>query len=157
MTPRFTQFTLKINRLHKLILKLKSDGMGQFGLRGADTICLYQLSQADSMTFAQLVEDCDLDAALISRTLRELVRNGLVAKEGGKYKASYSLTQEGRTLTAQVTSIIRKVQANADRGVDPKELQIFYRVLEQLTENFQQMAREPATILPDLSKQEETP
>ena len=156
MTERFPTFTIKISRLHKLIQKLKTDGMGRFGLKGVDTLCLYQLGLHGSMTFAEIAEHCDLDAALVSRTLRDLTRNNMVAKEGGKYKARYSLTPEGQALTRQVGAIIHRIQAQADQGIAPEDLVTFYRVLGQLTQNFEHMAQD-ATTFQDPQQQEESP
>lgn len=151
MTERFPLFTMQISRLHRLIQKLKTEGMGRFGLKAVDTLCLYQLSTQDALTFSQVAEHCDLDPALVSRTLRSLVRGGMVKKEGnpGKYHARYSLTEEGRVRTAQITAIIRSIQSRADEGIDPQELKTFYRVLGQLTANFEAMAKGPTQIFSD--------
>lgn len=146
MTERFPQFTIQISRLYKLIQKLKTDGMGQFGLKGVDTLCLYQLGLHGSMTFAELTQQCDLDPALVSRTLGGLVRSHMVTKEGGKYKARYSLTEEGLTLTKQVGTIIHHIQTQADQGISQEDLATFYRVLGQLTHNFEHMAQDANTF-----------
>lgn len=161
MQERFTTFTIQISRLHKLIQKLKTDGMGRFGLKAVDTLCLYQLSIHNTLTFSEVAEYCDLDAALVSRTLRALVKGGMVEKEGdpGKYHARYSLTESGRELTGKITHIIQNMQTHADDGIDPEELKIFYRVLGQLTANFEQMASTSAETFSTLETnlQEEQP
>lgn len=161
MRERFTTFTIQISRLHKLIQKLKTDGMGRFGLKAVDTLCLYQLSIHDTLTFSEVAEHCDLDAALVSRTLRALVKSGMVEKQGdpGKYHARYALTESGRVLTEQITYIIQNMQTRADDGIDPEELKIFYRVLGQLTANFEQMAKTSAETFSALETnyQEEQP
>lgn len=151
MNERFPIFTMRISRLYRLIQKLKTDGMGRFGLKAVDTLCLYQLSTQDTLTFSQVAEHCDLDPALVSRTLRSLVKEGMVQKEGdpGKYHARYSLTEEGRVRTAQITAIIRSIQSQADEGIDAQELNTFYRVLGQLTANFEAMANGPSQIFSD--------
>lgn len=161
MTERFTQFTLRISRLHKLIQKLKTNGMSRFGLKAVDTLCLYQLSQQDSLSFSQVAERCDLDPALVSRTLGSLTRAGMVEKDGlpGKYHARYSLTALGRERTAEIVQVICAVQAKADEGVDPAELEIFYRVLDQLTQNFEVLVQNPSGMFTPLTDnfQEEKP
>lgn len=161
MQDRFTIFTIQISRLHKLIQKLKTDGMGRFGLKAVDTLCLYQLSLHGTLTFSQISEYCDLDAALVSRTLRALVKGGMVEKEGapGKYHALYSLTESGQELTGKITRIIEHMQIRADEGIDPEELKTFYRVLGQLTTNFEQMASASAETfsLQETNHQEEQP
>ena len=152
MTERFTTFTIRISRLNKLIQKLKTDGMGRFGLKGVDTLCLYLLGLEGSMTFGEIAQHCDLDPALVSRTLSGLTRKGMVRKDGepGKYRTPYTLTEEGRALTQQITSIIHTVQTQADEGISQEELATFYRVLGKLTDNFEQMASPSAAIFKDL-------
>ncbi len=147
MTERFTIFTMRISRLHKLIQKLKADGMGRFGLKGVDTLCLYQLSLHGQMTFSEIAEHCDLDPALVSRTLRGLTKGGMVVKDGepGKYRARYALTEEGQILTGKIAAIIQTVQAHADEGIAQDDLMTFYRVLDRLTANLERLSADPAT------------
>ena len=148
MSQRFTTFTIKISRLNKLIQKLKADGMGQFGLKGVDTLCLYQLADHEALTFSEIAERCDLDGALVSRTLRGLVAKGMVEKDGapGKYHARYSLTQQGRAQTDEIIRIIHTIQTHADTGIPTEDLVVFYRVLLRLTDNFEQMAADSDTL-----------
>lgn len=154
MTERFTRFTIRISRLHKLIQKLKTDGMGRFGLKGVDTLCLYQLSRHDSLSFSELAESCDLDPALVSRTLSSLTRAGMVEKDGppGKYRARYALTTEGAAQTAEIVQLIRAVQEQVDEGLDPAELETFYRVLDRLTQNFERLAQSSDDLFSQLNQ-----
>lgn len=141
MTERFTRFTMTISRLNKQIQKLKTDGMGSFGLKAVDTLCLYQLDQEESMSFSQLAQSCQLDQALVSRTLRDLVKIGMVEKDGqpGRYNARYSLTPAGAKRTQEIRQIIQLLQVQADQGICEEDLAVFYRVLEQLSANFEEM------------------
>lgn len=160
MTERFATFTINLSKLNKLIQKLKTNGMGQFGLKSVDTLCLYQLAEHGTLTFSELAERCDLDGALVSRTLRDLVAKGMVEKDGdpGKYHAHYSLTPAGNTQTGEIIRIIRATQARADEGISPEDLVVFYRVLLRLTENFEKMAAASDTALTDLqSNHQEDP
>lgn len=144
MSERFARFTITLSRLNKNIQKLKTEGMGRFGLKAVDTLCLYQLSVQGEMSFSEVAEHCDLDAALVSRTLRELVKNGIVAKSGapGKYNATYRLTPMGEERFQAIRHMIQTVQDRADEGIDKRDLRTFYRVLDQLTRNFEQMAHQ---------------
>ena len=148
MSERFPLFTIRISRLYNLIQKLKTSGMGRFGLKGVDTLCLYQLGLHGAMGFAEIAQRCDLDPALISRTLSGLTRKGMVLRDGapGKYKALYSLTDQGRVLTEKISAIISNVQARADRDISPQDLVTFYRVLDRLTVNFEEIAADPAQV-----------
>ena len=148
MSQRFTRFTMKLSRLNKLIQKLKADGMSPFGLKAVDTLCIYQLAERGEMAFSEVAEQCDLDPALVSRTLRELVKNGMVDKQGapGKYNATYRLTPEGEQRAVEIKEIITNVQNRADEGISTEELAVFYRVLTRLTENFEAMTKDPGVL-----------
>ncbi len=150
MQDRFTRFTLGISRLNKQINKLKVEGMQPLGLKAAHAMCIHQLACEDRLSFPQLCERCDLDPALISRTLKELCASGHAVKDGspGKYNARYSLTPSGRQVAGYIGDVVYRVTSGADEGIDPQELNAFYRVLEQLIRNFDRMSGHPQTVLP---------
>lgn len=141
MDERFARFTMTLSRMNRNIQKMKTDGMGQFGLKAVDTLCLYQLAEGGELTFSQVAECCDLDPALVSRTLGGLVKNGMVEKSGlpGKYNATYRLTDLGVERWSRIYPMITEIQRRADQGVDPEDLVIFYRVLDRLNANFEEM------------------
>ncbi len=126
MTERFAKFTMTLSRMNRNIQKLKTDGMGQFGLKAVDTLCLYQLAEGGELTFTQMAERCDVDAALVSRTLSTLVKNGMVEKSGlpGKYNASYRLTDLGADRWSRIYPIITEIQERADEGVEVNGIQV---------------------------------
>ena len=81
--------------------------MGLIALKAGHTLVLCQLAAApEGWHFSDLTERCDLDPAMISRVLADLVRSGLVEKCGapGKYNALYLLTDAGRDRAARVTA-----------------------------------------------------
>ena len=95
---------------------------------------------------------CDLDPAMISRVLADLVRSGLVQKCGapGKYNAIYRLTEAGRDRAVRVRAVVADVSRRADEGIDPGELAIFYKVLAQLTENLEAVEADPTAAFAPL-------
>ncbi|MDO4293604.1 MAG: MarR family winged helix-turn-helix transcriptional regulator [Eubacteriales bacterium] len=139
---RFLKFTLSVSRMNKRIQSVKTVGMGRFGLKAAHTTVLYILSRhPEGLHFSEVADRCDLDRALISRTLSQLTGAGMVEKQGdpGRYNALYFLTQKGNEQTGKIIQLIEAVQSRADEGIDPEELEIFYRVLNRLLENFGKM------------------
>ena len=100
----------------------------------------------------ELTERCDLDPAMISRVLADLVRSGLVQKCGapGKYNAIYRLTDAGRDRAVRVRAVVADVSRRADEGIDPGELAIFYKVLAQLTENLEAVEADPTAAFAPL-------
>ena len=146
---RFAKFTMTISRLNKLIQKLKTHGMQQFGLKGVDTLCLYQLAFCpEGITFSALADACQLDPALVSRTLKTLIQQDMICKSGppGKYNARYSLTPKARKTMPEITRIIHNVQKRTDQNISPDDLDVFYKVLETLSHNLENIADDPSIL-----------
>lgn len=153
MDDRFLKFTLSVSRMNKKIQAIKTAGMGKLGLKAAHTTVLYILGRhPEGLRFSEVAERCDLDQALISRTFSELIKAGMVRKEGaeGRYNARYSLTEEGREQTERIVEVIQTLLRHADEGIDPKELVIFYKVLGQLLKNFEEMETDYDTVFAPL-------
>ena len=134
---RFLKFTLSLSRMNKKVQAVKTAGMGMVGLKAAHTAA------------------CDLDPALISRTFSELIAAGMVEKQGepGRYRARYVLTEQGSLQTAKIRQVIGLVQENADKNIAPEDLQTFYRVLEQLLNNFEEMSEHYDTVFESLRRE----
>ena len=146
---RFLKFTLSLSRMNKKVQAVKTAGMGMVGLKAAHTAVLYALSgHSEGLQFAEVAAACDLDPALISRTFSELIAAGMVEKQGepGRYRARYVLTEQGSLQTAKIRQVIGLVQENADKNIAPEDLQTFYRVLEQLLNNFEEMSEHYDTV-----------
>lgn len=144
MRDRFTRFNVGVSRLNKLINRLKLDGMEPLGLKAAHAMCIHQLACEDQLSFPQLCQRCDIDPALISRTLKELCASGHAEKMGqpGKYNAHYSLTDQGREVAGYIGWVVNGVIESADKGISEEELEVFYRVMEKLIANFERMTGE---------------
>ena len=136
-----------------VIQRIKASGMSRIELKAGHTLVLCQLDAApDGYRFSELTERCDLDPAMISRVLADLVRSGLVQKCGapGKYNAIYRLTEAGRDRAVRVRAVVADVSRRADEGIDPGELAIFYKVLAQLTENLEAVEADPTAAFAPL-------
>ena len=146
MADRFIVFTTGISRLNKLVSRLKTDGMLPVGLKNSHCLLIHTLSLNGECSFAQLSRECDLDQALVSRVLRDLTDSGHVQRIGAanKYNARYCLTASGQAVDKHIMTIVDRVIGGADQGIDPEDLNTFYRVLARLIENFENMAEDEA-------------
>ena len=59
----------------------------------------------------------------------------------------YKRQEQGSLQTAKIRQVIGLVQENADKNIAPEDLQTFYRVLEQLLNNFEEMSEHYDTCL----------
>lgn len=142
MSVRFSKFTVSLNRLSRLIRKLKMNGMKEFSLKGEQTAILYQLYEhQQGLQFSALVSLCSLDAALVSRNIKKLRELDYVDKTGeeGKYKALIYLTDKGRHLMKEVGAIIDQVESEAAKDISDSDLEIFYKVLDKITYNLENL------------------
>ena len=156
MDRRFFRLTTSLGRLQKLIQKIKAEGMGRVALKGSDTVVLCQLAAyPQGQRFAELTERCELDPALISRTLASLTRAGYVNKDGapGKYNALYTLTPEGLQCADRVNTVITAFRQKADEDISPEELETFYSVLDRMTANLEGALQEKTTLFAPLQKE----
>lgn len=149
MDDRFLQFSISLSRLNKRVQALKTDAMGHIGLKGVHTILLYTLTQnPGGVRFAELCTKCDLDRAIVSRTLTELCGRELVAKQGepGRYNASYVLTDTGAALAEQMVGAINRATAGAAAGISDRDLATFYKVLAKFQHNLANLQQAPAEL-----------
>lgn len=147
---RFTEYTISISRLNKWVQKMKCEAMRAYDLKGAHVLCLYQIARKpQGASFAEVAGDCDFDRAFCSRVLRELTERQLVEKRGeeGKYRACYRLTKEGKALIPKLRSIINRVQALLDEGISKEELEVYYRVVNQMLKNMEAISENADEVL----------
>ena len=148
MNDRFIRLSVSLSRLQKVIQRIKTDGMNRIELKAGHTLVLCQLDAApDGYRFSELTERCDLDPAMISRVLADLVQK---CGAPGKYNAIYRLTEAGRDRAVRVRAVVADVSRRADEGIDPGELAIFYKVLAQLTENLEAVEADPTAAFAPL-------
>ncbi len=155
MNDRFIRLSVSLSRLQKVIQRIKASGMSRIELKAGHTLVLCTLAAApEGYRFSELTDRCDLDPAMISRVLADLVRCELVEKQGqpGKYNALYLLTEAGHDRAARVGAVVSDVQRRADEGIDPAELATFYKVLDRLTRNLEAVDADPAEAFEPLER-----
>ncbi len=148
---KFTIFTQQISRLNKLLTQIKTDGMEPLGLKAVHAQLIYQLHLTPGQKFSELKKNCDSDAALISRALKELCASENVIRHGDatKYNATYSLSSKGEESCRYIRAVVKAVINQADAGISDDDLDTFYSVLLRIISNFENM--NIATIIKEVS------
>jgi DNA-binding MarR family transcriptional regulator len=83
MVGRFEQFCTAISSIYRAIQKIERVEMAKYGLKGPHAQCMLAMDRhPEGITAARLCEICEKDKAAISRTLSEMVQEGLVSREG---------------------------------------------------------------------------
>ena len=143
MLDRFEQFTTAISALYRDVQKIERDEMEKRGLRGAFAQYLLAISRhPQGITASALCEACDKDKAAVSRIIAEMEAKGLLEKENdgiSQYRARLRLTPAGQEAAAYVRERVAIAVELAGHGLSDGDRQAFYRTLERISANLQQI------------------
>lgn len=146
MLNRFARFSLAISEIDRCWHKLAAEEMARYGLNSPHAVYLTTLYQfEEGITAAKLGELCCKNKADVSRMIAILERKGLVHKEavgGNNYRARLLLTQAGRQAAVQVQRRAALAVELAGAGMTEENRDVFYRCLEQITGNLQELCKE---------------
>ena len=145
MLNRFEQFTSAISALCRDVQKIERDEMEKQGLRGAFAQYLLAISRyPEGITASALCEVCDKDKAAVSRIIGEMESKGLLQKinDGtSQYRARISLTPAGEKAAAFVRERASAAVELAGSGLSDEDRKAFYKTLELISENLQDICK----------------
>lgn len=135
----FENFTITVLRLNKLVNKIKTYEMKEYGLKAIHVMCIYYLGEhPEGMKAADLVKLTLEDKAAISRGLALLKKGGYVTYNSDRYNADIRLTEEGKKLAAGIAEKSeRAVNAGSVLKTD-RERENFYDILNGIAENLKE-------------------
>ena len=143
MVERFEKFSYAIFEISRCWHKLAAEEMEKYDLKGTFSVYLLALRRSsEGLTAARLCELCGRDKADVSRAVAQLVRRGLVQREGRNYRAVLRLTPEGQQAAEQVCGRAAVAVELAGKGFSSEERATFYQVLETVTANLQNLSKE---------------
>lgn len=136
---RYELFTLSINNLARLIIKIKSAEMKSWGLKSPHVSCLYFLYKSNEpITLKQLCQICQQDKGAMSRNINFLERNDFVickSKTPKPYNSPLILTKKGEEIGKFISNKIDTILNNATKGLTNQEKDIMYRCLDIISNN----------------------
>lgn len=139
MIDRYEEFTQSVSAAYKYILKIKAYYMSEFDLKAAHVTCLHTLSRRDEgYTPTEICDATGEDKATISKALAALTEKGYVtSKKDGfrKYKAKFSLTDEGKNVSRQLSAFIVEAVNSCGSNVSDGDRGIFYRSFRSIVES----------------------
>lgn len=146
MVSRYELFSSAISCIHHDIQRIERTEMAKYGLKGPHAQCLLALSHhPQGLTAARLCEICEKDKAAISRTLSELEQAGMILRQdrnGTRYRASLTLTEQGRAAADAVSEKARLAVELAGTGLEDAQREIFYQVLGLIAGNLHTICRD---------------
>lgn len=145
MLSRFERFSFTIAAMHRYLIKIASDEMVKYGLKGSYAFYLAALHRySDGITAAQLCEKCDKDKAAVSRAVAEMERRGLILREtngDNLYRALLKLTDEGKKAADFICERAALAVETAGDGLSDNDRKIFYEALDLIAGNLQIISR----------------
>lgn len=143
MISRFEQFSASVACIHHCIQKIERVEMAKYGLKGPHAQCLLAMSRKpEGVTASQLCAICDKDKAAISRTVAELEQEGMLLKDGSRYRALLKLTEQGKTAALQVEERVKLAVEKAGDGMSGEQRATFYAVLDLIAGHLQTICEE---------------
>ncbi len=142
MLDRYESFTVTILKIHRAIQKIKSEEMAEYNLKIHHVSCIYYLFKEGSLTATELRDICGEDKAYISHSLKYLEENGYISCSSNakkRYNAPFSLTEKGLEIGSHVAGKIDAVLEPAGEGMDDTEREVFYRCLNLISNNLEQI------------------
>ena len=149
METRYELISASISSMYHDIQKIERIEMAKYGLKGPHAQCLLAMKKhPQGITAARLCEICEKDKAAISRILAELEEAGMILREnrnGSRYRASLTLTDQGMAAADAVVEKARLAVELAGTGFGETEREVFYRVLSIIAGNLHKLCREGLT------------
>ncbi len=145
MITRFKKFTKNISLAYKYLIKIKSYGIKEFGLKGSNFMCLFYIGESENgLTATELCKLCCEDKAAISKALSALYESGYVRLENEdakKYRSTYFLTDSGKEVLDRLKSKIVSAMAYGGEGLSDSDREVFYKSLNTIVKNLETVSR----------------
>jgi len=138
MKNRYKEFTILIGKIGKIIKKLKSEEMKEYGLNSLHVSCIYYLYIEKSLTSKEISDMCNEDKGAISRALEYLEKNGFITCEDNnkkRYRSQLFLTDKGKDVGEIISNKINNLLEEASRGVTEENRKIMYQTLSLICDN----------------------
>ena len=136
MEKIFENFTGSVLRLYRLIQRIKSCEMREYGLKSVHVMCVYYLAESvDGLTAGELASLMYEDKAAVSRALTVLRDKGYVEYDSTKYNSHIRLTDGGRKVAEYIDEKSRRAVAAGSADMTDAERETFYRSLSSITDN----------------------
>lgn len=138
MGDRFENFTFLIDKLSKIIQKIKNLEMKEYGLKAVHVMCIYHLNQVkEGLTNKELVNLTLEDKAAISRALILLKDNNIIDYEQNKYNGKIKLTDNGYEIAKFIHLKTALALDAGGVGLNDEERKILYKSLGIIEENLE--------------------
>ena len=112
--------------------------MADLGITSTQASIMFMLASGRSLAAADLAREYGIDASAVTRLIDRLEKRGLITRlrsEEDRRVVRLALTEEGRTLAAQIPAIITKVLDKLLSGFTPEEVGFLKSMLRRMLLN----------------------
>ena len=143
---RFIAFSQRLDRIVKNIKRKEMAFMREYGLRSVHISCLLCMDKhKNGVTVTELSRECDTDKALISRTVKELCKDGFILPEQDEndknYNKKYILSEKSTALLSKLKTVISEYICQVSGSIAPEDMKTFYLVLGELEQNIERITQ----------------
>ena len=136
MEDLYTNFTLVISKLNKIIQKIKSYEIGKYGLQPIHVSCVYYLCKnPQGITSKELSVLSLEDKSAISRALKTLHEKGIVEYVPHGRNDVVTLTEKGKEFAEIIIEKTNSAVLAGSANIDEKERKFFYGSLLEISNN----------------------
>lgn len=143
---RFEEFASLISGIYRDIQKLKTKWTEPLGMKSVHIFWVYLLKQhPEGLSASELSRHSQSNRSLVSREINELIELGYVYAEQSahrRYGQKLHLTSSGEAVAERISQASMDIQNRVNHGIQAEDLEIFYKTLEVLMNNFHVLAEE---------------
>lgn len=141
---RFEMFSTLIGSINNSINKIKTRYISEFDFKSVHMLWIYLLKKhSEGLTASELALLAKTDRSLVSREINLLVKKGIIkTEEKGEHRRygwKFFLTERGKKTADKISEIANGVQNAVDEGITRADLEVFYRTLNILSDNFEKI------------------
>lgn len=138
MEDLYTNFTLSVLRLNKLVQRIKTNEISKMGLKPIHVSCGYYLNNnPQGLTAKELCELSLEDKAAISRALKTLQEKGYVKYVTHGRNEIVQLTDEGKELADHICEKVSKAVSTCSINLTADERKFLYKTLDDIADNLE--------------------
>lgn len=147
-TERFEIFNSLISGIYRDIQKLKTKWTEPLGMKSVHIFWVYLLkNHPEGLSATELSQYSQTNRSLVSREIQELIDLGYVYIEqksrNRRYGQKLRLTTSGEEASKRIADATLDIQNQVNAGIPEADLQVLYRTLGILMENFHKLAEQP--------------
>ena len=142
MLDRFNYFSSEVFNIVKNWQKIASQVMKDFGLTSSQLIYMLALYYNDKLNSTELVKISGKDKSDVSRNLNQMIKSAIVEKKSNNknnYGGSFYLTEKGRRIGSKISKKTMEYMELANKNISREKKEIFYEVLDALSENIEKL------------------